>query len=103
MSLVLIEKVAAESIVLTFSFQKLLGPGETIKEISSVVLSIYSGGETAVEVLDGDPEITEDGLSVLQRVSGGTPGVTYQIRTTVVTDDEHGNTLVLSGCLKIGY
>ena len=76
-------KAAAELARLKFSFLSRLYPGEIITSATTTV-AVYSGVETIPTlILDGAPEVL--GTLVIQRVRGGTSGVTYLLTCTAAT------------------
>ncbi len=90
-------KVSTESIIVTFDFTNDMGAGEAIS--TAVTTAAVSQGidPSPANILSGASTIS--GLTVLQRIIGGSSGVIYCLTCTITTGA--GNTKILKGTIPV--
>lgn len=83
--MILPKKSPAEDIVVEFDFSGRVEPGDTIAEIVSVTASACVGhDDNSASVLNGQPEISADRLSVFVPVTGGLLSVHYLLMVVIL-------------------
>lgn len=94
---VLGQKESAETLCVWFDFISLLSPGESVA-LGAVEVAVYSGTDPAPRIIASGSALVE-GSRVGQLLTGGIPGVTYEITATAQTSG--ASLLSLIGFLTI--
>ncbi len=90
-------KYLGETVKVTFDFTSMLASGETIST-QVVVATVYSGTDaTPSNIISGSASAS--GAVVTQAITGGTLGVTYELKCTITTSASQ--TLILTGYFPI--
>ena len=90
-------KAADETLDETFSFLGSLVTGETLSS-ATVTATVYSGTDASPSsIVDG--AATVSGTNIVQSITGGTAGVTYDLVCEALTSS--GQQLIVAGYLGI--